>query len=203
MRRLLPAVALAVMLLAGCSATPAGSQLSLPEANGALAWGDGPYGLVLVPDDGNDAASWDAEARTFADDGMSVVAVATPDAAATVAALRYLLEERGLERAALLGAGAGAGVALAVAADQPQLVDQLIVLSATGDVSRLGELPKLFVASSGEAAAADALRMTNESTGQWNEAYLAEGSASGQAILDGEGGAGAMEAILRRLDERR
>jgi len=205
MRRLLPALGpmLALALVAGCAASPSGSPLSLPDASGALAWGDGAYGVVLVPDADRDAASWDAEARAFADDGMSVVAISGPDEDAAISALRYLLDERGLERAALVGAGAGAAVAIAVAADQPALVDQLIVLSATGDVSGLGELPKLFVASSGEAAATDATRMAGEAAGLWNELYLAEGSASGQAILEGEGREGTMAAILRRLDERR
>jgi pimeloyl-ACP methyl ester carboxylesterase len=205
MRILFPALGpmLALILIAGCAASPSGTPLSLPDAAGALTWGDGAYGVVLVPDAGHDAGSWDTEARDFADDGMTVVAIATPSEAAAVAALRYLLDDRGLERAALVGAGAGATVAMAVAIDQPELVDQLIVLSATGDVSRLGELPKLFVASSGEAAATDAARMAGEATGLWNELYLAEGSATGQAILEGEGREGTMAAILRRLDERR
>jgi pimeloyl-ACP methyl ester carboxylesterase len=197
MQRLLLAT---LLLLAGCGATaPAGS----PVSDGGLRWGDGPYGLVLVPDAGRDAASWSAEASTLADDGMTVVAVDSSDATAIEAALRYLLETRGLDRAALLGAGAGADSAIAVAAERPELVDQLIVLSASGDVSALGDMPKLFVASSGEQAAADATRMANQASGQWNELYLAEGDASGQAILAGDGRAGTMDAILRRLDERR
>jgi len=205
MRRLLPAPALvlALALAAGCASAPTGSPLSLPDASGALAWGDGAYGVVLVPDANHDAASWDDEASTFAENGMSVVAIAAPDEAAAVSALRYLLEGRGPERAALIGAGAGADVAMSVATDQPALVDQLIVLSATGDVAGLGELPKLFVASSGEAAATDATRMAGEAAGLWNELYLAEGSATGQAILEGEGREGTIAAILRRLDERR
>lgn len=196
MQRLLLA---ALLLLAACGTGPAGS----PMANGALRWGDGPYGLVLVPDAGHDAASWADEAAAFADDGMTVIAVASPDGAVVLTALRSLREDSGLERVALLGAGEGADVAIGVTAEQPALVDQLIVLSATGDVSRLGELPKLFVASTGEVAAADATRMANEAAGQWNELYLAEGSDSGQAILSGDGREGTMAAILRRLDERR
>lgn len=196
MQRLLLA---ALLLLAACGGAPAGS----PLADDALRWGDGPYGLVLVPDASHDAASWADEAAAFADDGMTVIAVASPNGAAVLTALRSLREDGGLERVALLGAGEGADVAIGVTAEQPALVDQLIVLSATADVSRLGELPKLFVASTGEAAAADATRMANEAAGQWNELYLAEGSDSGQAILSGDGREGTMAAILRRLDERR
>jgi hypothetical protein len=189
-----------LLLLAGCGAPASAGS---PVSDGTLRWGDGPYGLVLVPDAGHDAASWSAEASAFADDGMTVAAVGSSDPTAIEAALRYLLHTRGLDRAALLGAGAGADAAIAVSAAHPELVDQLIVLSATGDVSRLGDLPKLFVASSGEAAAADATRMANEAVGAWNELYLAEGDATGQAILEGEGRAGTMAAILRRLNERR
>jgi hypothetical protein len=203
MRWLVGGPLLVAALVAGCGGAPTGSSLTLPDGSAARTWGDGPYGLVLVPDAGHDAASWGAVAGTFADDGTTVLAVETAQPGVVVAAIRYLLDDRGLQRAALLGAGAGADVAMAVAADNPGLVDQLILLSATGDVSRLGELPKLFVASSGEAAAADATRMANEATGAWNELYLAEGDASGQAILEGDGRAGTMDAILRRLDERR
>jgi pimeloyl-ACP methyl ester carboxylesterase len=202
MRRLVIGLVATLALVAGCGG-PAGTTLALPDGAPARAWGSGPYGLVLVPDAGRDAASWDSAARQFAGDGMTVVAVDSPDADAVVAALHFLLDDRGLERAALLGAGAGADTAIAVATDQAALVDQLIVLSATGDISRLGELPKLFIASSGEAAAAVATRMTNEAAGAWNELYLAEGDASGQAILEGEGRDGTVAAILRRLDERR
>ncbi len=190
-------------LIAGCGGASAGSPLAIAGGGDALTWGDGPYGVVLVGDRDREPASWEEVARTFAGDGMTVLAVGQADTSRIEAALRYLLEERGLERAALLGAGAGANAAIEVSADRPGLVDQLIVLSATADVSRLGDLPKLFVASSGEAASADATRMANQAAGAWNELYLAEGDATGQAILEGDGRAGTMEAILRRLDERR
>ena len=201
MHRLFVAVML-VALMAACGA-PTGTGVSLSDGSGARTWGNGQYGLVLVPDAGRDATSWDSIAPIFAANGMTVLAVDSANPTAVVAALRYLEQELGIDRSALLGAGAGAGAALTVAADQRGLVDQLIVLSASGDVRGLGEMPKLFVASTGESAAAEAQRMANEAAGAWNELYLAEGSASGQAILEGDGRDGAMAAILRRLDERR
>jgi len=202
MLRLAIGLVLTLVLVAGCGG-PTGTALALPDGAQARAWGSGPYGLVLVPDAGHDAASWNDVAKQLAQDGMTVVAVDSADADVVVAALHFLLDERGLERAALLGAGTGADTALAVVGGEPGLVDQLIVLSANGDVSQLGELPKLFIASSGEAAAADATRMANDSAGAWNELYLAEGNASGQAILEGDGREGTLAAIMRRLDERR
>lgn len=201
MQRLIAVLALAGILSA-CG-LPTGTGLSLSDGSGARLWGTGSYGLVLVPDTGRDATSWDSVAPDFASDGMTVLAIDSDNPVAVVAALRYLRQDRRLERVALLGAGTGADAAIEVAGDQRGLVDQLIVLSASGDVSGLGEMPKLFVASTGEPAAADAQRMATEAAGAWNELYLAEGSDSGQEILEGDGRDGTMAAILRRLDERR
>jgi pimeloyl-ACP methyl ester carboxylesterase len=126
------------------------------------------------------------------------------EAAAVLVAMHQLRDEAGLERVALLGAGAGAGVALAAARAEPELVDQLIVVSASGAASDLGVFPKLFVASEDEAAAADAERMAEEAPGDWNAVYLGPGGASGQALLSDSGsGTETMEAIVMRLEERR
>jgi pimeloyl-ACP methyl ester carboxylesterase len=192
-----------VVVLGGCGA-PSGSPFDLPHGSAARRWGDGPYGLVLVHDQGLDAASWDAQAATFAGKGMTVMAVESAAPDAVVAALRSLLDDGGLDRVALLGAGDGAGVAIQAALDAPDLVDQLVVISASADAAALDIFPKLFVASEGEPAAADAQRMADESRGDWNALYLAPGEASGQALLsDAAGGEPAMEAIVARLEERR
>ena len=198
----LPAL-VAVVALAGCGA-PAGSPVDLPDGSAARRWGDGPYGLVLVHEAGMDSASWGPQATAFAAKGMTVLAVesATPDS--VVAALRTLLDDSGLERAALLGAGDGSTVAMEAALYEPVLVDQLVVISAVGVAPALDVFPKLFVASEEEPAATAAERMANEAEGDWNALYLAPGSASGQALLsDDVGGEPTMEAILSRLEERR
>ncbi|HEX6474079.1 MAG TPA: alpha/beta hydrolase, partial [Candidatus Limnocylindria bacterium] len=103
-------VLLAAVALAGCGA-PAGSPMDLSDGSTAQRWGDGPYGLVLVHEAGLDAASWSTQATAFADKGMTVVAVETATPEAVVAALRALLDDSGLERVALLGAGDGSRVA--------------------------------------------------------------------------------------------
>jgi len=202
MRRL--ALALAVVLGLAACATVTGDRLTLPDGSNALRWGDGPYGLVLVHEEGADAASWEPQAVAFAEEGTTVLAVEVSETGAIVAAIGHLRDEVGLERVALIAAGSGSEAALAVGRDEPELVDQLIVISATSqDVAELGPFPKLFVASKGEAAAAQIDAMAEQAQGDWNDVYLAVGAASGQAIFDGEGGAATLEVVLQRLAERR
>jgi pimeloyl-ACP methyl ester carboxylesterase len=202
MRR--PALALAVVLSLAACASGAGEPVTLPDGSDALRWGDGPYGLVLVHEEGADAASWEPQALAFADEGMTVLAVEVSGTGAIVAAIGHLRDEVRLERVAVLAAGPGSEAALVVGREQPELVDQLILISATSqDVADLGPFPKLFVASDGEAAAAQIDDMAERAPGDWNDVYLAPGAASGRAIFDGEGGAEALEAVLQRLGERR
>jgi hypothetical protein len=133
---------------------------------------------------------------------MTVVAVDEAGAEMVESAIRQLQGD-GIQRVAVLAAGAGSTAAFAVGVDQPDLVDQLIVLSARGNVSRLGVFPKLFVAAEDEGAAAEAERMTEDAPGDWNAVFLAPGDDSGQAILEGEGADAARAAIIQRLEERR
>jgi len=208
---LVPAVALA---LAACGersdqrsqtagASPTRTNVSLATGSEALLWGSGAYGLVLAHGAAYDAASWEPQAVVFADHGMTVLAPEQTDAGSLEAAIHYLTDERGLDRVALLGASAGSAGVLGVGRDRPELVDQLILLSGSGDVSALGVFPKLFSASEGEAAAADARRMAEEAPGDWNALYLAAGSAHAQAIFGTDGGPGLLDALVKRLEERR
>jgi pimeloyl-ACP methyl ester carboxylesterase len=198
------ALMLAVVLgLAACAAG-SGERVTLPDGSDALRWGDGPYGLVLVHEEGADAASWEPQALAFADEGMTVLAVEVGETGAIMAAIGHLRDEVGLERVAVLAAGSGSEAALAVGRDEPELIDQLILISAASqDVTDVGPFPKLFVASEGEAAAAQIEAMAERAPGDWNDVYLAPGAASGRPIFDGKGGAATLEAVLRRLAERR
>jgi pimeloyl-ACP methyl ester carboxylesterase len=195
------ALLLTLLTTAGCAA-PAGSPYPLDGDPEALRWGSGPYGLVLLPDGEEGAAAWDAQARAFAEEGMTVVALSAADAALAAEAIGALRAD-GIERVAVMAAGTGATAALELGADSPDLVDQLILLSAGGDASGLGVFPKLFVASEGEPAAADAERMVDQSPGDWNAIYLAPGNASGRDLLSGDGSEEAMDAVIARLEERR
>jgi pimeloyl-ACP methyl ester carboxylesterase len=199
--RLPLALALA-LAMAGCTVAPGdGGRVTLADGSSALLWGDGEYGVVLVHGAIYDAASWEPQAAVFAENGMSVLAVESATAESVVAGIAYLRER--VERVALLGASAGAGPAMEVGRTQPGIVDQLIILSGSGDASTLGEFPKLFAASEGESAAAAAERMSVEAPGRWNALYLAPGNAHAQAIFISEGGDALLNAIVRRLEERR
>ncbi len=197
-------VGLLALALGACGTPPGGgTPWPFAEDEAARRWGDGPYGLVLVTDAGRDAASWDDPASTFAGEGMTVVALDAGSTPLRVQGAIQALRDAGIARVAVLAAGSGSVSAMELGATRPELVDQLILLSARGDVSRLGDFPKLFVASDGEEAAAEATRMAEEAPGAWNALYLAPGDASGQTILEGEGADGAMQAILVQLEERR
>ena len=191
---------------AACTAEPAeptdGSPYPLPDGSSARRWGDGGYGVVLIPGDAAGAASWAATARVLADEGMTVVAIDGPDAASAEAAIREL-QAGGIERVAVMAAGSGSTAAFGLGAAQPELVDQLITLSARGNVSQLGVFPKLFVASEGEGAAEEAERMTEAAPGDWNEVFLAPGGATGLGILQSDSGAATLDVIVQRLEERR
>ena len=204
--RALAAASTLNLLLVACAPAGSGARVEFGTDGGGIAWGDGDYGVVLVHDGDTDADAWDAVAATMAEQGMTALAPDGSDAAAVRVAISYLRDERGLSRVALVAAGSGGVAALAVGRESPELVDQLILISVPGDasnVAELGEFPKLFAASEGEAAAADAEAMTGAAPGLWNGLFLAPGSASGQAIFDSDGGDALLSAVLRRLDERR
>lgn len=82
------------------------------------------------------------------------------------------------------------------------VADELILLSATGEVLRLGEEPKLFVASEGEGMAGGVRRMAEEAPGDQNEALVLPGNAHAQAIFETEQGERLMRAILARVERR-
>lgn len=203
MRPIVVALALTIALAAaGCNGVPAGTPVDLPDGGASLLWGHGDYGVVLAHEPGRDAQSWGPLAISLAKAGMTVLALQQTDVAALLAAIAELRDVRGLARVALLAAGDAGTAALQVGRDHPEQVDQLILISARGDASSLGVFPKLFVASAGEPAAADAQRMADEAPGDWNALFLASGSRSGQAMLDSQGSAEVQTVILRRLEER-
>lgn len=166
----------------------------------ALVWGEGDYGVVLVHGAAFDAASWELQAVQFAAEGTAVLAVEDTSAESLIAAVDYLQDERGAEDVALLGASAGGAAVIDAAVGNPDIYDQLVLLSpAGGDVAALSDGPKFFIYSQDEGAAGSIEELIAEAAGQDNEVLEVEGSAHAQAIFETAAGAEVMDAILSRL----
>ena len=185
---------------AGSSTTATGERVEVGDTE-ALVWGEGDYGVVMAHGAAYDAASWEEQAQEIA--GSGIVALAPEDASpkSLLDSMKYLKEERGVRGAALMGASAGGSAVLRAAKQDPDAADQLLLLSATGDVTGLGEEPKLFVASEGESIAEEVRRMAEEAPGNRNEVLILPGDAHAQAIFRTEVGDELMQAILERLEE--
>lgn len=165
----------------------------------ALIWRVGEYGVVLAHGAAYDAASWRPEAEAIAAAGTTVLALEQTSPEDILAGIQFLNDACAIADVALIGASAGASSALAAATEAPAAIDQLILLSGTGDVSSLGEQPKLFVASEGEGLADATRRMAEEAPGAENEALILPGDAHAQAIFESEQGEDLLRAILDRL----
>jgi pimeloyl-ACP methyl ester carboxylesterase len=211
---------LLALLLTGCggdsssepTATPepsptpdpsAGQLVEIGEFTGLL-WGSGDYGVVLVGASSGAAASWTDQALAIAGDDMTVLALNDYSYSYVVDAIEYLRDEQGAAAVAVIGAGTGAPPAIGAGIIAPELVDQLIVISGFGEVERMGDFPKLFVATEGEAGM---VRRTNnmveDAAGDENDALILPGSVGGQAIFDSPSGPDLLAAIIERLNRFR
>ena len=178
----------------------AGSAEAVEVAGGeALLWGEGDRGAVLAHGAAYDAASWREQAERLAGNGVAALAVEDTSARSVAEAAGYLKEERGVRNVTLVGASAGTAGVMGAAEGAPGRVDGVILLSGTGEVSKLGEYPKLFVASEGEGLAEEVRRMAQSAPGSRNEALILPGDA--QAIFETNEGEWLMRAILARLKD--
>jgi pimeloyl-ACP methyl ester carboxylesterase len=201
-----------VVLVVGCGASESstadeeqgsdisGEWVSLP-GTWAVLWGEGERGVVLAHGAAYDAASWESQGQTLGENGVAALAVEETSPSNLRTAIRYLKEESGVESVALIGASAGARPVLEVGEEHPGKIDQIILLSGIGDVSGLGEYPKLFVASEGEEIAERVRQMADEASGDRNEALILSGDAHAQAIFGTEEGERLMQVILERIEE--
>jgi pimeloyl-ACP methyl ester carboxylesterase len=170
----------------------------------ALVWGEGDYGVVMAHGASYDATSWDEQGQKISRKGMVALAPENTSPENLLASVRYLKGERGVQGVALMGGSAGGNAVLRATKQNPEAADQLIILSASGDVSGLGSKPKLFVASAEEGGfAEEARRMAREAPGDQNKALILPGDAHAQAIFQTEEGGLLMQAILERLEEYR
>jgi pimeloyl-ACP methyl ester carboxylesterase len=167
----------------------------------AIVWGEGDRGVVLLHGAAYDAASWEPQGQVLGENGVVAVAVEDISPGSLRLAIDYFKKEYGIERVALIGSSAGARPVLQVAGENPERISQIILLSGTGDVSGLGEYPKLFVASEGEEISERVRRMASEAPGEQNEALILPGDAHAQAIFQTDEGERLMQVILERLEE--
>lgn len=182
----------------GSGTTPSGERVTVGNT-GALVWGDGGRGVVLSHGAVYDAASWEPQAKKIAENGATVLAVEDTSAESIQAAADYLKKERGVQSVSLIGASAGSAGVLDVGRQNPGEVAQIILLSGTGDVSGLGDYPKLFTASEGEGLAEQVRQMAEEAPGDRNETLIVGGDAHAQAIFDTPQGDRLLQTITERL----
>ena len=168
------------------------------NGNDVLTWGDGDYGVVLAHGAAYDAASWEQQATAIADQGATVIAVEDISPGAIGDAVGHLQDD-GVSDVALVGGSAGADGILDLASQQPDLPDQLVLLSPNGTVEGLGDQPKLFIASEDEPAASVSSDLAEAAPGDENEAMLLPGSAHAQGIFTSDQARSALDAMLERL----
>lgn len=135
----------------------------------------------------------------MAEQDLTVIAVEELSPAAVTGAVRELQED-GIENVALVGASAGADTILLLAAADPELGDQLILLSPNAVVEGLGVQPKLFIASEDEPVAHVSRRLAQTAAGRDNEVVLLPGSAHAQGIFGTDQGERTTTLILQRLE---
>jgi pimeloyl-ACP methyl ester carboxylesterase len=181
----------------GGSTTTSGGERITVGGTEALVWGDGNRGVVLSHGAVYDAASWSSQAEEIAKNDATVLAVEDTSAESIQAAADYLKDERGMQSVSLVGASAGSAGVLDVGSQSPGDVAQVILLSGTGEVSGLGDFPKLFTASEGEGLAEQVRQMAQEAPGD-AEALIVGGDAHAQAIFDSPQG----DRLLKAIEDR-
>ncbi len=197
-----------VLALVSCGGTPettgntsaddsSGAKISVAGAP-ALRWGEGDYGVVLAHGAAFDAASWEKQAVAIADQGASAIAVENIDTDAIRDAVE-LLQGEGVADVALVGASAGADAILDLVSRDPELADQLILLSPNATVEGLGDEPKLFVASKDEHVAHVSTEVAESSAGVENAVMILPGSAHAQNIFATDQAGPVLNAMLQRL----
>lgn len=87
---------------------------------------------------------------------------------------------------------------LQLASEQPDLPDQLVLLSPNGLRTGLGDEPKLFIAREGEPLVDIARKLAETSAGSDNEVLIVPGSAHAQNIFATDQATPVTQAILDR-----
>lgn len=176
------------------------SEIEL-EHGGALLWRSGDHGVLLLHGAAYDALSWEPQAQALASQGFTVLALEELSPDSVRDGIGYLLDTCGTSGVAVIGASAGGAPALEVLAENPAGISGLVLLGATGDVSALGDYPKLFVASESEGLADELTAMADEAPGDQNETLILPGSAHAQAMFESDQRDALVDALLTFLVE--
>ena len=131
---------------------------------------------------------------------MVAVEDISPDSIQT--AVEDLISD-GIEEVALVGGSAGADAILQLVSAEPDLADQLILLSPNSPQDLTSEQPKLFIASEEESVADVSRELAESSAGDDNVAEILPGSAHAQNIFESDQGDAVVELMLGRISEFR
>jgi len=170
------------------------------DGTSALVWGDGPRGALLAHGAAFDASSWQDQADQISALGFTVLAVEDIGHDGLLAGEAYLRDDAGVGDVAFIGGSAGADSMLSLLSEQPDLADQVILLSPNRVVEGLGTQPKLFIASVDEAVTDVSTELADSSLGDQNELLIVPGSAHAQNMFASDQADAVIGAILERLD---
>jgi len=182
-------------------ATEAQSVMLPGDAGEALLWEGGPRAVLLAHGAAYDAASWTEQAEEMQEAGLTVLSLESISSETVVAGIAWLQDAQDANGVVVIGASAGGGGALTALAEEPDGVEGLILLGATGETGQLGDYPKLFTASEGEGMAERLEEMADEAPGDGNRVEIIPGDAHAQATFDNSEGDQLLEAIITFLEE--
>lgn len=171
------------------------------DAGEALLWGGGPRAVLLAHGAAYDAASWTEQAEVMQEAGFTVLSLESISSETVAAGIEWLQAEQDANGVVVIGASAGGGGALSALAEEPDGVEGLILLGATGETEGLGEYPKLFIASEGEGMAERLEEMVANAPGDANRVEIIPGDAHAQATFDNPEGEQLLGVILTFLEE--
>ncbi|MGD9711523.1 MAG: alpha/beta hydrolase family protein [Thermomicrobiales bacterium] len=180
---------------------PTSERVSVGESE-ALLWNpSATHAVLLVHGAMYDAESWRPQVEVIARTGFAVLSLEEIGADDVLAGIDFLRDDCPERRIVVIGASAGASGAMSALASGPDGIAGLIVLAGSGDVSELGDFPKLFVASEEEGIAGTIQSLAESAPGDDNRVLILPGSAHAQAVFTTDQGPALLDAILAFIEE--
>ena len=159
-----------------------------PTVEGTL-YGRGSCGVVLVPQINRDRGSWYPQAERLAEQGHVALPIDEGDdrVEAVLGAVEYLRAERNVSHVVVMGASTGGEAVVTAAATEPDRIDGVVALSASGGVDRADQLTgqKLFVVSrDDEQRFVDIATGLTDSASEPSQLETYNGGAHGQGLFE-------------------